>query len=86
MLSKKYVGGESSGMVHLSFSIKNDEIDNNIDTSSQAKGIKKRDCSRKTKKRYKSWVEKEVKKTKMHSGIKEKSQEDLVQSLPIRFF
>ncbi|XP_039686277.1 protein FAR1-RELATED SEQUENCE 5-like [Medicago truncatula] len=44
MLSKKYLDGESSGMVHVSISIANDEVDNNIDTVGKAKGIKTKDC------------------------------------------
>ena len=86
MLSKKYPDGESSGMVHVSISIANDEVDNNIDTVGKAKGLKTKNCPRKTKRRYKSWLEKEAKKTKMHSEKKKKSQEGLVQSLPVRIF
>ncbi|XP_024626876.2 protein FAR1-RELATED SEQUENCE 5-like [Medicago truncatula] len=70
MLSKKYLDGESSGMVHVSISIANDEVDNNIDTVGKAKGIKTKDCPRKSKKRYMSWLEKERKKTKMRSEKK----------------
>jgi hypothetical protein len=33
-----------------------------------------------------SWLEKERKKTKMRSEKKKKSQEGLVQSLPVRIF
>ena len=86
MLSKKYPDGESSGMVHVSISIANDEVDNNKDIVGKAKGIKTKDCPRKTKRRYKSWLEKEAKKAKMHSEKKKKSQDDLVQSLPVRIF
>jgi len=40
MLGKKYVDGESGGMVHVSISIANDETDN-VDTVGMTKGIKK---------------------------------------------
>jgi hypothetical protein len=38
------------GMVHVTISIANDEIDNNTETVVREKGIKKQDCSRSTKK------------------------------------
>jgi len=82
MLAKKYVDGESGGMVHVSISIANDEIDN-MDTVGMAKGIANRQSSCKQKKRYKSWIEKKAKKTKMCSKRK-RSGENLVQSLPVR--
>ena len=84
MLAKKYVDGESGGMVHVSISVANDEIDN-VDTVGMAKGIANRECSRKQKKRYKSWVEKKAKKTKICSKRK-RSGENLVQSLPVSNF
>ena len=85
MLAKKYVdGGESGGMVHVSISIANDEIDN-VDTVGMAKGIANRESSRKQKKRYKSWIEKKAKKTTMCSKRK-RSGENLVQSLPVSSF
>ena len=65
--------GESSGMVHVTISIANDEFDYNTDTVVGAKGIKKRDCSRYTKKRAKFWVEKACRKRNknLHSQKRE---------------
>ncbi|CAK8574551.1 unnamed protein product [Lathyrus sativus] len=66
MLAKKYVNGESSGMVHVFISITNDKVDN-VDTVGMAKGIKKRDGSRNNKKLDKFWVEKLARKSKRYS-------------------
>uniref|UniRef100_A0A1S2Y170 Protein FAR1-RELATED SEQUENCE 5-like n=2 Tax=Cicer arietinum TaxID=3827 RepID=A0A1S2Y170_CICAR len=70
MLAKIYVNEESSRMIHVSISIANDEIDNNLDTLGCAKGIKKRDCSHQNKKRPKSWVEKLARKRNRYSQKK----------------
>ncbi|GAU41201.1 hypothetical protein TSUD_26260 [Trifolium subterraneum] len=64
ILAKKHVDGEVSGVVHVSISIANDEIENNVDTVGRPVGIKKRHCSDNKKKRPKSWVEKSNRKRK----------------------
>jgi zinc finger SWIM domain-containing protein 3 len=87
MLAKKCVDGESSGMVQVTVSLGNDkEKEASMETVVKAKGIKKRDCSRSTKKRVKSWIEKEGKKRNKYiqSQKKRKSQEN--QSLTVSFF
>ncbi|XP_024625265.1 protein FAR1-RELATED SEQUENCE 5-like [Medicago truncatula] len=77
MLANKCVDGESSGMVQVTISLGNDKTQNNVETVVKAKGIKKLDCSRSTKKRAKSWVEKDSKKRNKYiqSQKKRKSQE-----------
>jgi hypothetical protein len=80
------VDGESSGMVHVSISIANDEIDN-VDMVGMAKGIKRLETSRGKRKREKSWVEKLARKTKRYSQRKKKSsQENLEQSALVNFY
>ncbi|WJX88171.1 hypothetical protein P8452_70284 [Trifolium repens] len=73
ILAKRRVDGESSGVVHVSISIANDLIENNVDTVGGAAGIKKRDCSHNKKKRPKSWVEKLNRKRKAYSNKKGQS-------------
>jgi zinc finger SWIM domain-containing protein 3 len=70
ILAKRRVDGESSGVVHVSISIANDEIEKNVDTVGGAAGIKKRDCSHNKKKRPKYWVEKLTRKRKTYSNKK----------------
>lgn len=45
----KCVDIELTGIVYVSISIRNEEIDNKTDTDDKAKDIIKRDCSRKIK-------------------------------------
>ncbi|KAK2414888.1 hypothetical protein QL285_037425 [Trifolium repens] len=70
ILEKRRVDGESSGVVHVSISIANDEIENNVENVGVPAGIKKRDCSHNKKKRPKSWVEKLARKRKAYSNKK----------------
>jgi zinc finger SWIM domain-containing protein 3 len=86
ILAKRRVDGESSGVVHVSISIANDEIDN-VDMVGMAKGIKRLETSRGKRKREKSWVEKLARKTKRYSQRKKKSsQENLEQSALVNFY
>jgi hypothetical protein len=75
------VDGESSGVVHVSISIANDEIEKNVDTVGGAAGIKKRDCSHNKKKRPKSWVEKLTRKRKAYSNKKRQSSQVSLSSI-----
>ncbi|KAJ1380296.1 hypothetical protein SESBI_46143 [Sesbania bispinosa] len=72
------------GSCDVSITIANENIDNNginIDFGG-AKGIKKRDCSYKAKKRPKSWVEKLARKRKANLPQKKrKPQENVDQSV-----
>jgi hypothetical protein len=81
ILAKRRVDGESSGVVHVSISIANDEIEKNVDTVGGAAGIKKRDCSHNKKKRPKSWVEKLTRKRKAYSNKKRQSPQVSLSSI-----
>ncbi|KAJ1375774.1 FAR1 DNA-binding domain [Sesbania bispinosa] len=68
---KSMDGGESMAMCDVSISLANGSIDNNVNTIDfgGAKGIKKRDCSYKSKKQPKSWVEKLARKRKQLQSV-----------------
>ena len=81
MLANKRTGGESIGTCHVSISITNGEIDNNVNTtvSVEPKAIKKKECSCKSNKRPKSWKEKLDRKKKACISRKNgKPKENLV--------
>ncbi|CAJ2663636.1 unnamed protein product [Trifolium pratense] len=81
ILEKKHVDKEASGVVHVSISIANDEIENNVDTVGGAADIKKRDCSHKKKKRAKSWVERLHRKRKTCLSSNKKRQSSHQQAM-----